>query len=214
MSGKGPSAATFSPRKVHHLLLYVLQELGDELGAVELMKITFLIDAAYWRLFGQTLSGVCYTRGRYGPYSATVVSATREMGGHEITIRARPGRASRGAKVAHSLGPSLRFQPALLAADEEVVRQVLRFVRNLGPRELEDYAYSLEPMRAVVQQEIQGGGDKLIGQPLDFALLEPDAFMRQWLANREAGLEPPPDPEHERFAESEGSEFDQIAAVG
>jgi len=202
----------FGPNKVHHLIYHVVRSLDREFGAIELMKIIFLIDVTYWRLFGKTIVGVQYIRHRKGPWAPDISEAAKDMYDHELNHRFCLSRgSSQFLKKACSLGARPRFEPELLPEEAEVTRQTLGVIGHLSPRELESLAYDTEPMRAIVDKEIRFGR-VLRGTPLDLDLIERDTFMLRWLKNREATKDTPPDEEYERWKQKERRELEELLA--
>lgn len=202
----------FAPNKVHHLIYHVVKSLDRELGAIELMKIIFLIDAAYWRLFGKTITGIQYIRKQKGPFAPEISEAARDMHDRELNYRRCLSRGrSEFLKKACSPGSRPRFDPELPPEEAELVRQTLRVIGHLDPRALERLAYDTEPMRAVSDKEARLGWN-LSGTPLNLDLLERDSFMLRWLKNREIAMSIPPDEEYERSKQNERREFEELLA--
>ena len=200
----------FVPTKVHHLVYYVMQRLKREVGAIELMKIIFLIDVAYFRLFGRSLTGLQYVRHEKGPYAREISDAAEDMDTHELSLQSRPCRgSSQYPKKARSLGEAPRFEAVLAPDEAQVVDETLHRIGGLRPKELEEQAYSTEPMRAMLEQEATCK-QKLVGRPLDLLLLQRDSFMLQWLKNREAREKVPPDDEYERLLAAEKRDFELL----
>ena len=58
---------TFSETKLKALLLGLLYSVNTRSYRTKLIKMTYLIDEAYYRLHGKTITGLTYIWGSYGP---------------------------------------------------------------------------------------------------------------------------------------------------
>ena len=58
---------TYSEAKLESLLLCLLHNMGTRAYRTKLVKITYLIDEAYYRLHGKTITGLTYIWDNYGP---------------------------------------------------------------------------------------------------------------------------------------------------
>jgi len=198
------------PDVVFHIIAHVLNKLQREVGAIELMKIVYLIDVEFWRLFGRTMSGAKYRRDSKGPFSTAISSARDAMCGHELRCEVAPGKRGYD-KHAYSLGDSPRFVPKLDAVYVEVAGRVLKRIHGLDVTALEELAYQTEPMQAIIQEEELG--HDCHREPLDFSLIKRDPFMAQWLANQDRIRQQPIDLEYERHLRSEKEDFTQFLAL-
>ena len=61
------SAMTYSEAKLESLLLCLLHNMGTRAYRTKLVKVTYLIDEAYYRLHGKTITGLTYIWDNYGP---------------------------------------------------------------------------------------------------------------------------------------------------
>jgi len=171
--------------KLHHLIVYVLDSIDRGVGSVELVKIIYLIDVAYYRLFGKTLSGLEYIRYKLGPYTgdiAQVASELEAMGILGITITPSSGFSSIPKKT-HNLKRG-KLTPELSKEDKVVIENALKEISNLTPKQLENKAYKTEPMQEILKDEKKLGKD-LYRKPLNFSRIQRDQFMKNWLENRE-----------------------------
>ena len=170
--------------KAHHLIAYIISK-SKEPGNIELMKLTYLIDVEYYRLFGKSLSSLNYRRGKLGPYSydfPRVNSELENSGITKITLMASR-RGSSIAKRAHRFIEP-KFRPELSPEEKEVVNKVLKRFRSLSPKKLEEESYRTEPMQEILKDE-KKLGKELIGTPLNFSSIKRDGFMERWLKNKE-----------------------------
>lgn len=197
---------------IHRLIVYILKKLGRELGTVELVKIVYLIDIEFFKLFGRTLTGLNYIRHELGPYTRKISEAVTDLEEKEGKIIETHIVPSRGyspiPKKSHKLGKEVKFEPGLRPEEQEVTSQVLRKMKNLSVKQLEKLAYETEPMRDILEKE-KRAKVKLYGADLDFSLVKRDEFMKRWLANREKEKK---NLEYDQFLEKEKSEFSRIAA--
>jgi hypothetical protein len=203
------SDLTFAPTKLHHLIAYLVNALDAKIGRIELVKLVYLIDVEYYRLFGETLTGLDYIRHEKGPYTKSISEAADEMDGYELTVSIEPSSGfSQYLKHSHGKGNIYRFEVQLEPAELWLVEQVLQRVKDLSPRQLEGEAYKTEPMQAIIQRE-KDTGEQLICAPLDFGLIKRNAFMVEWLKNK-AALSGQTDPEYEEFLRQERAELESL----
>lgn len=197
------------PTKVQSVSIYLLQNYGKQVGTIELNKLLYLIDAAFYRLFGRTVSGLSYIRYDKGPYTRQITDELSELIDYEVLREYKPSRGySKFLKVAWCKGKNPRFEPEMEAEEKEVTNQVFRKVRGLSPRDLERLAYKTEPMQEIIERE-RILGYLLLGEPIDFHKLKRDSFMQEYLENLERPISSE-DNEHKEFLQKEWSEFDSL----
>jgi len=192
--------------KAHHLLAYILSK-SKEPGNIELMKLVYLVDVEYYRLFGKLLSDFRYVRQRLGPWSSKFPEMNSELENNGIikTISKLSRGGSPILKEAHKFINS-KFQPELLPEEKEVADGVLKKFANLPPKKIEQESYRTEPMQEILKDE-EKLGKKLIGMLLNFSSIRRDEFMKNWLNNRRKFSERKPDLEYEEFLLKEKQGF-------
>ncbi len=191
----------FEPSAIHHLVYFIVNSLGREVGAIELMKLVYLIDVGCWRLFGRTLTGLEYVRQKKGPFSAAVNDAVTDMIGFELTQEIRSTRTDY-PKHACRPGDRPRFTPGFSPIDQEIIRQTLREIGPKSVGDLEKLAYETEPMATIIDLE-RRTGEKLLNEKLNFGLLKRDEFVLRWLKNRALLRDVPVDPDYQRELEAD-----------
>ena len=197
------------PTKVQSLGIYLLQSYGKQIGTIELNKLFYLIDSAFYRLFGRTVSDLSYIRYDKGPYTRQIADSLIELIDYEVTREYKPSRGySKFLKVAWCKGNNPRFEPEMEAEEKEVVNQVLRKVGGLNPWDLERLAYKTEPMQEIIERE-RKLGYLLLGEPVDFQKLQRNSFMQEYLENLRRPISSE-DNEHKEFLQKEWAEFDSI----
>jgi len=203
------AAPTFAPTKLQNLAVYLINKLDREIGTIEFIKLLYLIDVAYYRIFGKTLTGVQYLRYPKGPYTKDFANEVGELEAFEVARQIKPSRGySQFPKIAHQRGGRPRFEPLLEPEEREVTDQVLAKVKNLEPVELEKLAYETEPMQAIIKRE-QRTKQILRGEPLDFTLVKRDPYMVNVLKNR-ASSHSAPTKEYEDFLDRERAELRKL----
>lgn len=192
---------------IHRLIVYILKKLDKELGTVELVKIVYLIDVEYFRLFGKTLTGLNYIRHKLGPYTRDISNAATELEEKEGEIfetRLVPSkRFSLVPKKSHKLKEEVRFDPDLVPEEREVANQVLNRIKSLSPKQLERESYKTEPMQEILKKE-ERVKEKLHGAHIDFSSIERDKFMERWFTNRKKAKE---DLDYDQYLEKEKQVF-------
>ncbi len=192
---------------IHRLIVYILKKLDRELGTVELVKIVYLIDVEYFKLFGKTLTGLSYIRRELGPYTRDISNAATELEEKEGEIFETRLVPSKGfspiPKKSHKLKEEVRFEPELAPEKREVVNQVLNKIKSLSPKQLEKESYKTEPMQEILKKE-KRVKEKLHGARIDFSLIERDKFMERWLANRKKTKK---DLDYDQYLEKEKQVF-------
>lgn len=201
------STSSFMPTKIHHLLCYVLRKLNREVGTVELVKYIYLIDAAYYRLFGATISKLNFIREEKGPYTKDITNAVSELELHEINKVVKPSKNhSRFMKIAHTVGNNPRFEPILDSEEKVVVDQVIKELKSSTPMQLEAKAYETEPMQYVQDLEKKAGA-LLRGINIDFSKIKRDEYMLEVLKNRMLKID---DPQYEASLDEERLELKRL----
>ena len=145
---------TFTPTKLQNLIVFIVAEIGRDLGAIELAKIVYLIDAESVCLIGETITGERYTRQEKGPLPENFGNAIDGMDGFEINVSISASRGNSSfPKHKHVLGTNLRFQPMLNSSKSEIARRVIRRIKDLDPMRKEKLAYESEPMLLIVKKK-------------------------------------------------------------
>jgi len=195
---------------IHRLIVYILEKLDRELGAVELVKMVYLIDVEFFRLFGRSLTGLDYIRHNLGPYTRRISEAVIDLEEKEKGIVKTHLTLSKGLssilKRSHKLIKEVKFEPELLPEEQEVTSQFLEKAKNLNVKELEKLAYETEPMKAILEKE-RKTKTQLNGAGLDFSLIKRDEFMKGWITNRAIEKK---DLEYNQFLEKEREEFSRF----
>lgn len=197
------------PTKLQNLAVYILDKLDREIGTIEFVKLVYLVDVAYYRIFGRTLTNLKYFRYPKGPYTKEFADEIGELEAYEVTRQIKPSRGdSQFPKTAHKKGKNRRFQPSLGPEEQEVVDQVLLVAKDLKPMELEKLAYRTEPMQVIIKREREAG-QMLLGEPVDFGFVKRDLYMEKILRNR-ASKESAITKEYEHFLREERQEFQKL----
>ncbi len=194
--------------KPHHLLVYILSQLKEkEPGNIELVKLIYLIDLEYYRLFGKLLTGFHYVRQKFGPYSREFSEVNSELefnGIIEVVSKISRGGSSIPKRTHKFVKPE--FQVELLPEEKEVTDRMLKKFAGLSPKRIEQESYNTEPMQEIIEDE-KKLGKKLIGTPLNFSCVQRDKFMENWLSHKKELSQKEPDLEYEEFLLKEKREF-------
>jgi hypothetical protein len=150
-----------SNEMVRRLILYIVGELQAHEGLISkirIVKILYLIDVEYYRMYGESLTGLKWYFYRYGPYAYDIDAAINGLGFRlgEETIETAEGHAAYTYRVQESPDlDDLRFA-AKAGIDRIISRWALEDLRALL-----DYVYtSTEPMRVAA-----------FGEDLDFSTI-------------------------------------------
>lgn len=192
---------------IHRLIVYILKKLDRDVGIVELVKMVYLIDVEYFKLFGETLTGLGYIRQKLGPYTRDISNAVTDLEEKEPGVLEVKIISSRGhspiLKRSHKIKEEVQFDPDLKSEEKEVANQVLDNIKFLTPKQLENESYKTEPMKEILKKETKVK-EKLYGASLDFSLIERNKFMEEWIANCKKTEE---DPDYNRHLIKEKEEF-------
>lgn len=196
------------PNKLQSVILYVLSNINRNLGAIELAKIIYLIDVESTSLLSETITGERYFRQEKGPLAVNFGNEITKMDGFELKISITSSRGNSDIpKHNHALGDNPRFKPDLDVKEIAVINRVLKKVKNLEPLQIENLAYSTEPMKVIVEKENDG---KDLGEPIDFSLVERNKILDKWRENQKK--KKPKDSEYQAFLEQERAEVEAIIA--
>jgi len=202
---------TFSPTKLQNLIVFILSSLNREVGSVELAKIVYLIDVEKMKMLGETVTGETYTRQEKGPLAKNFGTCLTQMDDFEVNIVIGLSRGhSPIPKKKHTLGDHPRFKPSLDQINEAIAKRVLARIVGLSPWEIEKLAYDTEPMKAITGRESELGRN-LLGEQIDFSLVERSHILDKWRANMKKPVKP--DPKFDKFLKQEAAEIDQILAA-
>lgn len=192
--------------KIQNVGVYILSQYSKETGTIELVKLFYLIDVAYYRLFGKTLSGTQYIRAEKGPYSREITNELCKLDNKGIKRELKPSRGfSSFPKVAWSIADGFDITPVLRQDEKELIKQVLNKVKGLDPQELEKLSYKTEPMQDIIAKE-KKANCPLINEPLDFAQIEIDEFMKGFQAH----LKTPISEEEKKCLEFGAKEWEEV----
>ena len=150
-------------------LLYVVQQLG-EVGVTKLEKILYLADLEHYLATGRRITGARWVRYTNGPIAKSVLPSTRMMDGHELSVT-QERIASYDSRV-YRPGPAPRFDPRLGETERAVLDRIIDLTRDLTAGEAIDLAYGTAPMRVVLRDEADAGGDLMLHRVLPFRLDE------------------------------------------
>ena len=196
------------PKKLHSLIIYIIAQCGRELGAIELAKVIYLIDLEMESLVGKTMTGEKYTRQEKGPLAINFGNYISQMDGFELKVTIEASAGNSGIpKHNHILGNNPRFEPVLDSIDLSTILRVLNKVKDLSPIQIEKIAYSSEPMVAILKKEREIG-HVLLGEPIDFSLIKPNATLAKWREYQKA--DKPSDKKFEDFLTQERSEVNDL----
>jgi hypothetical protein len=92
----------------------------------KLVKLVYLVDERYFRLYGRTLTGLAYEYDDYGPNAVDnlIVKVGDLLDNHELSIN-RARALFGGPKFEYQVGPAPRFEPILDESAAEVVDQII-----------------------------------------------------------------------------------------
>lgn len=169
--------------KLQSIIAYILENCGRDVGTVELVKLVYLIDVAYYRLFGKTLTELEYIRYTLGPYTGDIgriASELEVLGVLIITITKSRGFSNIPKRNHKFSGNNAKLFVSSLT--KEVINKTLSNIRTKSPKQIEKLAYETEPMLEVLKDE-KKLNKKLNGTPLDFSKINRDKFMQEWLMN-------------------------------
>ena len=104
---------------------HLVQKLGT-MPRTKLVKLVYLIDERYFRLYGRTLTGLAYQYDDYGPNAVDnlIVKVGDLLDNHELSIN-RVRALFGGPKFEYQVGPAPRFEPTLNESAHEVVDQII-----------------------------------------------------------------------------------------
>lgn len=197
-----------NPSKLQSVVLYILSHINRDLGAIELAKIVYLIDAEAVLMLSDTITGETYYRQEKGPLAVNFGNEITNMDGFEMQISISKSRGTSDIpKKNHTLGEKPRFQPELEPRELAVIHRVINRVKNLEPLQIEQMAYSTEPMKAILKTEKK---NKHLGTPIDFSLIEKNKIIEKWRENQKS--KKTLDSEYQAFLEKERSEVKEIIA--
>lgn len=159
-----PEDNDWLPEKIHHVIYYILLNLGRQPGATELDNILYLIDFKFAEIIGRSMTGAKYIRSDWGPYSQEIRDAIKEMKWREVNvITERIGKSER-QKYTHRAGDYPRFEPKLDGKEITIIQNVIESVNDKSPIGIKRMVYHTRPMEEIRKME---ENEKLIGEELE-----------------------------------------------
>ncbi|RKO65682.1 hypothetical protein [Desulfofundulus salinus] len=156
-------------KKLRDLLAFFIHRFPRMLSRTEIVKLVYLFEYYYFRLYGQSYCQIQFTRDYYGPNCSVIVQELCSMDKDGIIlIREMPNYAGNSFYTHYWRG---NIPPEL---EPEVERIALIIINMAGDKSLGDIkkvAYSTPPMRKIVEQE-NVLGYKLYGEVIDMTIKE------------------------------------------
>lgn len=140
------------------VVLSLLKRFPRALGKTELIKLVYLIDCEYYRLHGETMTGLTYWRDQYGPVNYAITDAAIELASRglvSIVPSATPAGHVRYEHSLTSLGEDV--VPELRPHQEWVINVVVSLTKALRSDEIIQLAYQTPPMRHIIELENNAG---------------------------------------------------------
>ena len=192
---------------LRNLIVYLVTELRDadiSFGKTKLVKLLYLVDAAYYRSRRRQLTGLSWVFHHYGPYAFGIDAALKSLSFDIPQERADIGSGREAIVFRPPYRLQAQMKPEALYEAKPLVDRVLSEWGAADLNELLDFVYfDTEPMASARR-----------GEPLDFSLIPPPTLrrsreegyasgalsvaaqerLRQYLAleRRAAPLDPPP----------------------
>jgi len=185
--GAAPREAAEVSRRTAAVQVEVVRRLG-QVTRTKLVKLVYLIDERYFRLYGETLTGLSYRYDHYGPNACdnAIVKTGDSLQGFELTMEHEP--MVDGSKFTYQPGPKPRFAPSLTDKEIGVVDDVLAEYGHLPRALVVTASKQTRPFR---------DGPKK-GEPLRMFSMREDAERRlAQIQDQVAGMPPIPDFEPE-----------------
>lgn len=200
----------FEPKKIHSLIVFILDYMSKDIGKIELAKLIYHVDIEAYRLTGKTITEDEYTRQIKDPVVDSLYCALSDMANKEVIVEKKPSVGfSIYPKHSHRIGKQRRFDLNLSEIEIAVIIRTLNMLRDKKPRELEKLAYKTEPMKRIVHLEGQLGY-KAIGAKLDMSTTDRNLAFQRWKKNLGSRK---PDKEYEEYLAGEKQEVEEFFAV-
>lgn len=145
---QSPTIQAF-PTAMEDLISVIVHSL-EQITYFRLCKLLYLIDLAFMKETGRTLTGAVYLRQEDGPWSPSFRNAIKRLQGYEIGSRTVSG------ELQVFLGPSPRFRSKLTDEELATVLGILDRYGGMDSRRLKTVTYLTGPMRHHLAQEAAG----------------------------------------------------------
>lgn len=170
-------------RKLESILLHIMATAGREVSRTEVMKMLYLSEIEYRRLYGESMTDVMFVRYRYGPYSQAVMDILDVMVASGIVECRQIAYSSGSYKVLYRA--LTQDNDALSEQERFVVERVVSICRGVDLNSLKELTYSTPPMKAILVEE-ERKGIRLNGRPLDMSEAISDRKLRPLSRIRQA----------------------------
>lgn len=150
-------------QKTKQLLCYILQDSPRDVTSM--IKLSYLIDLAAVRRFGQQISEFEYIRYNYGPFDQKVYSNLNDLqkDGKVVSFSHYNTYGESVLFKLNALPEDIDFN--LLSEEEKsLIKEMLDSLAGYGARMLTEIAYSTAPMKALGATL---GGNEHLGELLD-----------------------------------------------
>lgn len=151
--------------RVQDAVLAMLNHFPRPLGRTELLKLIYIADCEYFRLFGKTVTGLSYWRDQRGPVNYAVIDATRHLEAMGLISRMPYVTINGRKRISHSIRPAGRSVPVDCTAEElRVLAATAKLATGWSPDEIVAFAYDTPPMRRILDLEDSVGECALRGE--------------------------------------------------
>lgn len=137
--------------KLQSLIVYVLQQFPRKLWRTELVKVLYLIDCEWYKLYEKTFTEVRYVREKKGPLAYDFYDASNALvEGNFISMQSFPGwnRTSFQYGIG-TTGMELQLNPEV----EQIANFVMDQLKDKNFDEILSIAYSTAPMQSIQRTE-------------------------------------------------------------
>lgn len=174
MNSRSTPQSKFSPTKRHKLVLYLLKNWGKEdIDLPEFNALLYLLDVAYYQLFGDTFSSYKYKYGNPVPIAYGLKSDLRELKGNEIKLRKDKNKW----KISVSDKRRHRFVPKFTSYERILINKFITELKDEGYASVKRIANSTRPVQRYTS--VKGRRPKY----LSLDSVKRSEIMKKWIKN-------------------------------
>ncbi|MGE5483699.1 MAG: type II toxin-antitoxin system antitoxin SocA domain-containing protein [Ignavibacteriales bacterium] len=155
------------------ILIGLLRKIGRTVTRTELVKILFLFECTYYKLYGRSFTGVQFVRHNYGPHCEEVIQAAHRLERAGLVNTWHTPNYFGGLTYYYCLTDA-GARPATKVAPEEerLITYIAGLTKPLSLELTKRIAYSMPPMMEILREEAVAGY-KVIGRRLNMDKMRP-----------------------------------------
>ncbi|MCF8567809.1 hypothetical protein LLE49_24105 [Alicyclobacillus tolerans] len=153
-------------KRLKDLMVYFISAFPQRLGRTKLIKSVYLLDCEWYRLYGETYSGLNYLRDYNGPFDVAFYDAKDALCAEGVITELEYLHSS-GKGYEYVISGTRVEAPSLQGLALNIASDIVEELKYAGLNDFLRRAYNTEPMKVVQDKERDKRGHLLLGEVLD-----------------------------------------------